>query len=46
MAEMPFIPMAPAVTSAVHDATGAWFNRFPVTPERVLMGIGQLEEEE
>lgn len=44
MAEMPFIPMAPAVTSAVHDATGVWFDRFPVTPERVLSGMGKLEE--
>ena len=44
MAEMPFIPMAPAVTSAVHDATGVWFDRFPVTPERVLAGMGTLEE--
>jgi CO/xanthine dehydrogenase Mo-binding subunit len=39
MAEMPFIPLAPAVTAAVHDALGVWFDEFPLTPERVLWGI-------
>jgi CO/xanthine dehydrogenase Mo-binding subunit len=36
MAEMPFLPLAPAVIAAVHDATGVWFDEFPLTPERVL----------
>jgi CO/xanthine dehydrogenase Mo-binding subunit len=36
MAEMPFMPLAPAVMAAVHDATGVWFHEFPLTPERVL----------
>jgi CO/xanthine dehydrogenase Mo-binding subunit len=36
MAEMPFLPLAPAVIAAVHDATGVWINEFPLTPERVL----------
>ena len=35
MAEMPFIPLAPAVAAAVHDATGVWFDEFPLTPARV-----------
>ena len=39
MAEMPFIPLTPAVTAAVHDAIGVWFDEFPLTPERVLWGI-------
>jgi len=39
MAEMPFLPLAPAVVAAVHDATGVWFDRFPLTPERVQRGI-------
>ena len=43
MAEMPFIPYAPAVTAAVHAATGVWFNQFPLTPERVLAGLGGLD---
>lgn len=36
MAEMPYIPFAPAVIAAVHDATGVWFNEIPLTPWRVL----------
>ena len=39
MAEMPFIPLTPAVVAAVHNATGVWFDEFPLTPERVLWGI-------
>jgi CO/xanthine dehydrogenase Mo-binding subunit len=39
MAEMPYIPLAPAIIAAVHDATGVWFNEFPLTPWRVLEGI-------
>ena len=39
VAEMPFIPYAPAVVAAVHDATGVWFNDFPLTPSRVLAGL-------
>lgn len=35
MAEMPFIPYAPAVVAALHDATGVWFTEFPLTPDRV-----------
>lgn len=43
MAEMPYIPLTPAIIAAVHDATGVWFDRFPLTPERVLRGIGVLK---
>jgi CO/xanthine dehydrogenase Mo-binding subunit len=42
MAEMPFLPLAPAIIAAVHDATGVWFHEFPLTPERVLRGLGKL----
>jgi len=42
MAEMPFLPLAPAVIDAVHQATGVWFYEFPLTPERILRGIGKL----
>jgi CO/xanthine dehydrogenase Mo-binding subunit len=41
MGEMPFIPLAPALVAAVHDATGVWIDELPLTPERVL---GALEE--
>jgi len=39
MGEMPFIPLAPALVAAVHDATGVWFDEFPLTPERILQGL-------
>ena len=39
MAEMPFIPLTPAVTAAIHNALGVWYDEFPLTPERVLWGI-------
>ncbi len=42
MAEMPYLPLAPAIVDAVHDATGIWFNEFPLTPERILKGLGKL----
>ena len=42
MAEMPFLPLAPAVIAAVHDATGVWFHEFPLIPERVLQGLGKI----
>lgn len=42
MAEMPFLPMAPAIIAAVHDATGVWFDEFPLTPERILRGLGKI----
>ncbi len=35
MSEMPFIPYAPAIVAAMHDATGVWFDEFPLTPTRV-----------
>jgi CO/xanthine dehydrogenase Mo-binding subunit len=42
MGEMPLLPVAPAVIAAVHDATGVWFHEFPLTPERVLRGLGKI----
>ena len=39
MAEMPYITYAPAVVAAVHDATGVWFDEFPLTPSRVLAAL-------
>ena len=39
VAEMPFITYAPALVAAVHDATGVWFDSFPLTPSRVLAGL-------
>ena len=39
MGEMPYLPFAPAITAAVHDATGVWIDQFPLTPENVLNHI-------
>jgi CO/xanthine dehydrogenase Mo-binding subunit len=47
MAEMPFLPLAPAIAAAVHDATGVWIDSLPLTPDRVVaalrkQGVGVL----
>ncbi len=42
MGELPFLPYAPAVAAAIHDATGVWINEFPFTPERVLRALGKI----
>jgi CO/xanthine dehydrogenase Mo-binding subunit len=39
MAEMPFLPLAPAVAAAVHDATGIWLDAIPFTPDRVVAAL-------
>ena len=39
MAEMPFVPLAPAVSAALFDATGVWFNQLPLTPGQVSAGL-------
>jgi CO/xanthine dehydrogenase Mo-binding subunit len=39
VAEVPMIPYAPAVVAAVHEATGVWFDSFPLTPDRVVAGL-------
>ncbi|MEZ4515824.1 MAG: molybdopterin cofactor-binding domain-containing protein [Chloroflexota bacterium] len=36
MAEMPFLPLGPAITAAVHDATGVWIDELPLLPWRVV----------
>ena len=36
MAEMPFMPLAPAVVAALHDATGVWFDEIPLLPWKVV----------
>ena len=40
--ELPFLPTAAAIAAAVHDATGVWYNEFPLTPERILRGLGKI----
>lgn len=39
MGEMPYLPFVPALVSALHNASGRWFDQFPLIPERVLEGL-------
>lgn len=39
MAEMPFIPVAPAIGATIHDAIGCWIDELPYTPERVWKAL-------
>jgi len=36
---MPFIPTAPAIGAAIHDATGIWLDQLPYTPQRVWKAL-------
>jgi CO/xanthine dehydrogenase Mo-binding subunit len=42
LGELMYLPLAPAITAALRDATGVWFNEFPLTPERILRGLGKI----
>ncbi|BEV71551.1 molybdopterin-dependent oxidoreductase Mo/Fe-S-binding subunit [Paludibacterium sp. THUN1379] len=35
---------APAIAAAIHDACGVWLRRWHFTPEKILRGLGKLEE--
>ncbi len=39
MAEMPFIPVAPAIGAAIHNAIGRWIDELPYTPEQVWRSL-------
>lgn len=39
MGEAPFVPLAPAVVAAVHDAIGVWFDHLPLRPQEVLQAL-------
>ena len=39
VAEMPLVPLLPAIAAAIHDATGVWVTQQPITPERVLAAL-------
>lgn len=43
MGELPYLPVAPAIAAAIHDATGVWIDEFPFTPERVLRALGKIQ---
>jgi CO/xanthine dehydrogenase Mo-binding subunit len=41
MAEMPYLPFAPALVAALHAATGVWFNEIPLMPYKVVEKLRQ-----
>ncbi len=41
--ELPYLPVAPAIAAAIHDAIGVWIDEFPFTPERVLRALGKID---
>jgi CO/xanthine dehydrogenase Mo-binding subunit len=41
MAEMPMIPLTPAIAAAVYNATGVWVHDQPFTPDRVVKALRQ-----
>ncbi len=41
MAEMPFLPLAPAIAAAIFDATGVWIDSQPFTAEKVVKALRQ-----
>ena len=46
MAEMPFLPTAPAIAAALHDALGVWYDALPLTPETVWRGLERQPRED
>jgi CO/xanthine dehydrogenase Mo-binding subunit len=42
--EPPFLPLAPAILAAIHDATGIWMDEIPVTPERMWQALREKVE--
>lgn len=41
--EPPFLPLAPAILAAIHDATGIWLHEIPVTPERMWKALSAVK---
>ena len=39
MAEMPFLPLAPAIAAAIYDATGVWMDSQPFMAEKVVKAL-------
>jgi len=42
--EPPFLPLAPAIIAAIHDATGIWMDEIPITPECMWNAIHKTGE--
>jgi len=39
MAEMPFLPLAPAIAAAIYHATGLWMDSQPFIPPKIVKGL-------
>jgi CO/xanthine dehydrogenase Mo-binding subunit len=39
VAEMPMLPLAPAIIAAIYQATGVWLHEIPLTPDRVVAAL-------
>lgn len=39
MAEMPFLPLAPAIAAAIYDATGVWVDSQPFLAQKVVKAL-------
>ncbi len=37
--EIPFVPVAPAVVTGIHDACGVWLDSIPIKPARLLRDL-------
>jgi len=44
LGETPTLPTAPAITNAIHDATGVWISDLPASAERVWRAIKNRKE--
>lgn len=42
-AELPLVPLAPALASAIYHAVGIWLRRLPMTPDQVLAALQALQ---
>jgi putative selenate reductase molybdopterin-binding subunit len=43
VAEISIDGVAPALVSAIHDATGVWIRELPATPKRVWRALNQTK---
>jgi len=46
MAELTLVPIIPAITNAIYNATGVRITELPATPERVLRGLLEVRSRE
>lgn len=44
VAEMPLVPLMPAIAAAIYDAIGVWLTQQPMTAERVLEAIAAQQK--